>query len=77
MRERILAADSSNHDLIYIETKISDHYLNSAIDGAILKFGHKKSARLIPGQPPHYQTKRISASDAFTQLKSTIRRFFR
>ena len=77
VRERILSADSSNHEQQYVDEKAGDRFLDAAIDGAIRKFGHKVVARILPGQPPHHQTKRESANDAVAKLKAVINRFFR
>ena len=77
VRTKIQAADASAHTQDYVDEKASDKFLDSAINGAVEKFGHKKMSRMIPGQKPHHATKRIAANEAVTQLKAALRRFFR
>jgi hypothetical protein len=74
IRQRICETDSSMHTQSYLEEKMSDHYLDSAIDGAIHKFGNR---RIKPGIQPFYKRAPISASDASAKLIELIRDFFK
>lgn len=74
IRQRICETDSSMHTQSYLEEKMSDHYLDSAIDGAIHKFGNRRKKE---GIQPFYQHNAISADEASNMLRTLIRRFFK
>lgn len=80
VRARILAADRSSHDDRYVEHVASREQIVPEIARAIAKFGHKSPARhkprQIPGVPPHFTGRALSADAASALLKEEIRSFF-
>lgn len=74
IRERIHETDASAHTEAYLAEKMSDGYLDAAIEGAIAKFGNR---RIKPGIQPFYKRAPISANDASAKLIDLIRRFFK
>ena len=74
IRQRICETDSSMHSQSYLEEKMADHYLDSAIDGAIYKFANRRKKE---GIQPFYRRNAISANEASSKLRTLILRFFK
>jgi hypothetical protein len=69
LRNRIEAADSSNHTYQKLERYKSDAFLDALIDSAIEKFGDAKA------YPPYFDVVELSLEEAETKLNQTIDNF--
>lgn len=69
LRDRIEAADSSNHSHKELERYQSDAFLDALIDSAIEKFGDAKA------YPPYFDVTELSVDEAETKLNEAIDAF--
>ncbi len=77
---RVLAADYSNHESIYVSHMASREHIWPAIDGALKKYGDanrtRRKSRLIDGQAPHYTSKTNTKETVMQELDDAISRWF-
>ncbi|MBL8420706.1 MAG: hypothetical protein JNK92_08725 [Dechloromonas sp.] len=78
VRNRVLEADSTQHEATYIDIKASREYLMSAIDGAIEKYGDaaKKRSRVTRGVPPHFRRSHTTVASARKRVSKILKRIF-
>lgn len=78
VRNRVLAADSTQHDPSYIDIKASREYLMPAIDGALEKFGDavKKRSRVTHGVKPHFRRSHTTIVAARKRVSKILKRIF-
>ncbi len=78
--DRVLGADSSQHDDTYIQHMASREHIGKAIDGALKKYGDanrtRRKSRLIEGQAPHYTSKTSTKETVMQELDDAISRWF-
>lgn len=77
VRQRVLAADRSQHDKDYVEHMASREHILPAIEGALTKFGDanpRRKARVIPGMTPHFaEGEELSPEAASGSLDKALR----
>ncbi len=78
VRNRVLEADSTQHEPTYIDIKASREYLMSAIDGAIEKYGDSaiKRSRVTHGVSPHFRRSHTTVASARKRVSQILKRIF-
>jgi len=76
VRDRVLAADSSQHDTEYIQHMASREHVVPAIQGALTKFGEtppsRRRSRVVENIRPPKKTLTLGATEAYESLSSII-----
>ena len=79
VRDRVLAADSSQHDSVYVEQMASREHVVPAIEGALKKFGaayRPRKTKLHKDLTSHYKANPISVEEAQKQLEAQVASLF-
>ena len=76
VRDRVLAADRSNHDDAYVKGMASREHIMQAIQGALQKYGNqpasRRRARVVKGMAPPALQAPLCAAEAHKKLSEAL-----